>query len=202
MATKPEAAAPAPAPQAAAPAPSAEARPSAIKSLMPVILVVVLAPVVSWAVAQFVILPQFEKKLSQIVAAPPATEAGAAEEPAPAESPEGGGESHEGKKGAAGAANSYEFANVVVNLSGTMGTRYLKTTFKVVGKDNTLRATFESNKDKLLDVTLNVLSSLSLADLEEVGAKNIIREKLINSYNQALGKKTAEQVYFTDFVVQ
>jgi len=51
-------------------------------------------------------------------------------------------------------------------------------------------------------VTLNVLSSLSLADLEEVGAKNIIREKLINSYNQALGKKTADQVYFTDFVVQ
>jgi len=168
---------------------------------MPVILVVVLAPVVSWAVAQFVILPQFEKKLSQIVAAPPATEAGAAAEPAAAAT-EGGGESHEGKKGAAGAANSYEFANVIVNLSGTMGTRYLKTTFKVVGKDNTLRATFESNKDKLLDVTLNVLSSLSLADLEEVGAKNIIREKLINSYNQALGKKTADQVYFTDFVVQ
>jgi flagellar FliL protein len=201
MATKPEAAAPAPAPQAAAPAPSAEARPSAIKSLMPVILVVVLAPVVSWAVAQFVILPQFEKKLSKIVAAPPAAEAGAAAEPAAAAT-EGGGESHEGKKGAAGAANSYEFANVIVNLSGTMGTRYLKTTFKVVGKDNTLRATFESNKDKLLDVTLNVLSSLSLADLEEVGAKNIIREKLINSYNQALGKKTADQVYFTDFVVQ
>ncbi|HOD47626.1 MAG TPA: flagellar basal body-associated FliL family protein [Opitutaceae bacterium] len=200
MATKPEAAAPAPAPQAAAQAPSAEARPSAIKSLMPVILVVVLAPVVSWAVAQFVILPQFEKKLSKIVAAP-AAEAGAAAEPAAAAT-EGGGESHEGKKGAAGAANSYEFANVIVNLSGTMGTRYLKTTFKVVGKDNTLRATFESNKDKLLDVTLNVLSSLSLADLEEVGAKNIIREKLINSYNQALGKKTADQVYFTDFVVQ
>jgi flagellar FliL protein len=201
MATKPEAAAPAPAPQAAAPAPSAEARPSAIKSLMPVILVVVLAPVVSWAVAQFVILPQFEKKLSKIVATAPAAEAGAAAEPAAAAT-EGGGESHEGKKGAAGAANSYEFANVIVNLSGTMGTRYLKTTFKVVGKDNTLRATFESNKDKLLDVTLNVLSSLSLADLEEVGAKNIIREKLINSYNQALGKKTADQVYFTDFVVQ
>ena len=201
MATKPEAAAPAPAPQAAAQAPSAEARPSAIKSLMPVILVVVLAPVVSWAVAQFVILPQFEKKLSKIVATAPAAEAGAAAEPAAAAT-EGGGESHEGKKGAAGAANSYEFANVIVNLSGTMGTRYLKTTFKVIGKDNTLRATFESNKDKLLDVTLNVLSSLSLADLEEVGAKNIIREKLINSYNQALGKKTAEQVYFTDFVVQ
>ncbi|HEY9153890.1 MAG TPA: flagellar basal body-associated FliL family protein, partial [Opitutaceae bacterium] len=60
----------------------------------------------------------------------------------------------------------------------------------------------ENNKPKLLDVTLNVLSSLSLTDLEEAGAKNLIREKLIAAYNQSLGKKTAEQVYFSDFVVQ
>ena len=54
----------------------------------------------------------------------------------------------------------------------------------------------------ITDVTLNVLSSLTLADLEESGAKNILREKLVNAYNQALGKKVADQVYFSDFVVQ
>jgi flagellar FliL protein len=47
-----------------------------------------------------------------------------------------------------------------------------------------------------------VLSALSLADLEEAGAKNLIREKLVTSYNEALGHKLAEQVYFSDFVVQ
>jgi flagellar FliL protein len=46
------------------------------------------------------------------------------------------------------------------------------------------------------------LSALTLADLEEPGSKNIIREKLVNAYNQALGKKVADQVYFSDFVVQ
>jgi flagellar FliL protein len=46
------------------------------------------------------------------------------------------------------------------------------------------------------------LSSLTLADLEESGAKNIIRERLLASYNQALGKKTAENLYFSEFVVQ
>ena len=55
---------------------------------------------------------------------------------------------------------------------------------------------------RLTDVTLNVLSSLTLADLEEPGAKNVIREKLVAAYNQALGRKVAEQVYFSDFVVQ
>jgi hypothetical protein len=38
-------------------------------------------------------------------------------------------------------------------------------------------------------VTLNVLSSLTLADLEEPGSKNVLREKLVGAYNQALGKQ-------------
>jgi flagellar FliL protein len=201
---------PAPAPAPAPGADAAPAGPSKIAALLPVILVVVLAPVVSWAVAQFVILPQFEKKLNAVVAT--AAEHGAATEAhgapaaaeghaAPAAEGEKGG--HGGKKGeAAGPSNSYEFTNIVVNLAGTMGTRYLKTTFLVTGKDANLREYFNRDKAKMVDVTLNVLSSLSLADLEEAGAKNIIREKLVNAYNQAIGKKVAEQVYFSDFVVQ
>jgi flagellar FliL protein len=90
----------------------------------------------------------------------------------------------------------------VVNLAGTMGTRYLKASFLVTGADPTLRGQFEANKPRMLDVTLNVLSSLTLSDLEEAGAKNIIREKLGAAYNQALGRKVAEQIYFSDFVVQ
>ena len=41
-----------------------------------------------------------------------------------------------------------------------------------------------------------------LADLEEPGAKNVLREKLVTAYNQALGHRVADQVYFSDFVVQ
>jgi len=199
MANKPEAAAAATSAPPAPVAPAASA-PALGKALLPVVLVVVLAPAISWAVAQFVILPQFEQKLAQALATPPSAEA---VEPHVAEASgkeEKGG--HAGKKGEGGASNTYEFTNVVVNLSGTMGTRYLKATFMVTGKDNTVRSVFEANKPRLVDVTLNVLSSLSLADLEEVGAKNIIREKLVNSYNQVLGKPIAEQVYFSDFVVQ
>ena len=65
-----------------------------------------------------------------------------------------------------------------------------------------IKTAFEAKKPQLTDVTLNVLSSLTLADLEEPGAKNVIREKLVAAYNQALGKKVAEQVYFSDFVIQ
>jgi flagellar protein FliL len=182
-------------------APAAEAAPAKgakpIAALLPVIAVVVLAPALSWTVGQFVLLPQLKK---QIATAPAEEHAEPAAE-APAEGGHGGGH---GKKGEApaGSGNTYDFENMVVNLAGTMGTRYLKTTFQVSGKDKGLRAEFEANKPKLIDVTLNVLSSLSLTDLEEPGHKNIIREKLIVAYNQALGRRVAEQIYFSDFVIQ
>lgn len=186
---------------AAAPAEPVKAGGKGIAALVPLIAVIVLAPVMSWAVAQFVLLPQLKKELVMPIDAqgPPEAEV-AHEEPAEAH---GEAKEHKGKKGEApSAANTYEFANVVVNLAGTMGTRYLKTTFIVTGSDRALRSSFENNKPKLLDITLNVLSALTLADLEEPGAKNLLREKLLGAYNQALGKKVVEQVYFSDFVVQ
>jgi flagellar FliL protein len=185
MAAKPETA---PAP-AAAPAAPAEKK-KGIAAFLPLILSCVLAPAVTWATAEFVLLPRLK---AQLVA--PAVSADGTASAAPA-SPDSHG------KGAPEGAASYEFTNVVVNLAGTMGTRYLKTSFLVTGADPAIQSVFEGQKPRLTDVTLNVLSSLTLADLEEPGARNIIREKLVLSYNQALGRKVADQVYFSDFVVQ
>src|SRR5476649_2356294 len=71
---------------------------------------VVLAPVLSLGVAQFVLLPKLEKKL----ALPPAPGAAAAEAEAPAaEAPA----KAEGKGGKADPP-TFEFSNVVVNLAG------------------------------------------------------------------------------------
>jgi flagellar FliL protein len=164
-----------------------------LSSLVPVAIVLIATPALTWAVAEFLLLPRIEKRLAAAVAGgDPAGKASP-----PAETPA------EPKNGEPGAAtNTFEFSNIVVNLAGTMGTRYLKTTFLVTGADNNLKSVFETNKAKLTDVTLNVLSSLSLPDLEEAGAKNLIREKLVAAYNQALSKRVADQVYFSDFVVQ
>jgi flagellar FliL protein len=197
MAAKPEASAATAAKDAvavAAPAAgaagAAPAR-SALAGWLPVIAALILSPVATWATVQFVLVPQMQKKL----VAPPAVDAAKGAEGSEAE----GGKGHSGK---AGASPGYEFSSVVVNLSGTMGTRYLKTTFLVTGPDADIKSVFEAAKPKLTDITLNVLSSLTLADLEEPGSKNVIRERLVTAYNQALGRKVAEQVYFSDFVIQ
>jgi flagellar FliL protein len=193
----PSSGAPAPAGAAAAgAAASAAAGPDSVpagksgglKPWIPALAAIVFAPALSWALVQFVLVPHFRKQLAEPVPAQVAAHAG-------------GKDGKAGKEGTEGAP-SYEFQNIVVNLAGTMGTRYLKTSFLVTGADADIKAVFEENKPRLTDVTLNVLSSLSLADLEEPGSKNVLREKLVTAYNRTLGRKVADQVYFSDFVVQ
>jgi flagellar FliL protein len=158
---------------------------------IPAIVTIVLAPAASWAVAQYALIPAIQKKLAM----PGAGDGSAVVAPAATAS-------REGKIPAGVAPPTYEFKDVVVNLAGTMGTRYLKTSFIVTGADPNLNKIFEDSKVHLIDVTLNVLSSLTLADLEEPGSKNLLREKLVAGYNQALGHKVADQIYFSEFVVQ
>lgn len=165
-------------------------------TLLPVLAVVVLAPLLTWVTVEFLVLPRLRQKIAVRATAEPAAAA-------PAEGGHGGKSAKDAKSGQDGVPGTYEFQNVVVNLAGTMGTRYLKTTFLVTArKDVDIKSVFEGAKPRLTDVTLNVLSSLTLADLEEPGAKNVIREKLVGAYNQALGRKVADQVYFSDFVIQ
>jgi flagellar FliL protein len=164
---------------------------------LPAVLALVLAPAATWATVEFVLVPRVQKKFTAALATEPSPEAGGAAIPAAAPAAHG----KKDKDGKEGGAN-YEFQNVVVNLAGTMGTRYLKTSFLVTGAEPNIKAVFDGAKPRLTDVTLNVLSSLTLTDLEEPGAKNVIREKLVAAYNQALGRKVAEQVYFSDFVIQ
>jgi flagellar FliL protein len=181
--------APAAAP-AAAPAPAPR---GALATWLPAVLTLLLAPVATWATVEFVVLPRLQKK---IAAATPGEHGANPEAAAPA------AEGHEGKNKDGKESEPAEFKDVIVNLAGTMGTRLLKASFVITGAPD-IKTVFDGPaRVKLTDVTLNVLSSLTLAEIEEPGAKNVIREKLVNSYNQALGRKVAEQVYFSDFVIQ
>ena len=195
-----------------------------IKAMLPAIIAIVLAPAATWGVANFVLLPKFKASVAEAVAAgdPDAAAHGEAKADAhgekkadahgakkpdahAAKKPDAHGakkaDAH-GAKGGGGGGEGYKFENVVVNLSGTMGTRYLKASFLITGDKPDLAERFAEAKPQLTDVTLAVLSSLTLADLEEAGSKNIIRERLIAAYNQVLGGKYAENLFFSEFVVQ
>lgn len=164
---------------------------SAKTSWMPALLAIILSPVLTWSVAQFVLLPKLQASLQGGDTHGEAAASGHDEVVGP-DGEESTGELSEG----------YRMENVVVNLAGTMGTRYLKTSFLITGNHPQLIAKFDAARPQIGDVTLAVLSGLTLADLEEPGSKNIIRERLVDAYNQVFGGKVAENLYFSDFVVQ
>ena len=190
--------------------------------LIPVLAVVVLMPAVTFAMINFLLLPKIrgivlEKKATEHAedgakaggdahGAKPAAAHGEKKEEKGghgAKKEEKGGHGKEAKGGGgAGGAFSYDFENVVVNLAGTMGTRYLKTSFTALSDNPEIKTIIEENKKQLLDVATTVLSTRTLADLEQPGAKNVIRNDLMANLNQALKSDAVTQIYFSDFVVQ
>ncbi len=156
------------------------------------IAAIILMPAISYATAEFLLLPKLRGLISQSTVE------------AHAEKAEGAGAHGAHGKGKEGgkAEASYDFDGVVVNLSGSMGTRFLKASFTTLGSNPELPKIMAERKKQLLDVAINVLSSRSMADLESPGAKNVVRNELMANFNQALKSDLVEQIYFTDFVIQ
>ena len=179
---------------------------------LPIIAVAVLMPGISFAVTQFVLLPKIkgivnEHKAMEDAASGEHGHAEGGKEAAHGKEASHGKEAAHGKggkeeKGGKEGAYTFDFQSIVVNLSGSMGTRYLKTSFTVYSANKDVKRIIEENKNQMLDTALGVLGSRSLADLEQPGAKNVVRNDLMANFNQALKSDLIEQIYFSEFVVQ
>ena len=171
---------------------------------MPLIAVLILMPAISFAATQFLILPRLRTVLAEHK---PGTAGARAEESHGGKAEEShGGKEGKGKEGKGGGQEggkfSCDFENVVVNLSGSLGTKYLKTSFTFTSSSADLKKIIEENKKRMLDVAITVLSSRSLADLEVPGSKNVVRNDLKARFNDALQSDLIEQIFFTEFVIQ
>jgi flagellar FliL protein len=188
---------------AAAPAAAgAEAAPAASGGggWLPVIVVLIAVPLLSFAMAEFVLFPRLEKRLAANGVVPPAGEEKPAAKPAASGHGHGKAEGEHGGEGSA--AQSYEFKDIVSNLAGEMKSRYIKVAFTAYGSDPKFTETIEANKAKLLDTTLGVLGSLNLAEMEDSSIKNKVRSSLVQAYHTVLHARIIEEVYFSEFVIQ
>jgi len=176
-------------------APAAAAGGGGMSAWMPVIAVVVLVPVLSYAMAMFVIAPQLEKRFA-------AASAGAA----PAAAPAHGAPTTDahgkpaGEKGRPTVA--HEFKDIVSNLAGSMRSRYIKVTFTAYSSNAEFPKIAEENRAKLLDATIGVLARLSLADLEDPAAKSKVSNEIIYAMEAVLKERVVEEIYFSEFVIQ
>ncbi len=178
---------------------------------IPVIVVAVLCPLLSFAVIQFLVLPKMEQSLSGLVSKLDADQgdAGASHygdartQETPVKEKKESSKEHkkEGEEGTE-AQRQYEFKGVIANISGALQSRYIRVSFTVEGDDPDLASIVADNKAKLVDATLGILSSLTLNDLEQPGIKNILKSDLLGSYESVLHSKIIKELYFSEFVVQ
>ena len=134
--------------EASGAAASAAAASGGIKAWLPLIITVLLMPALAFATTKFVLLPQIKKSLGESAA------------PATSETP---GASAEGKDGTSADGTKTKVKiplnKILVNVAGTMGTRYLMTSITVVGNSEELHAKVEENKDQLMDIATSALST-------------------------------------------
>jgi flagellar FliL protein len=173
-----------PAPAAeSAPEPAPAAPAGGVKAWLPLILAVVLMPALAFGMTKFVIVPQLQQSLGL----KPAGDAGPAK-----------------VKSAADAKRiSVPFNKLLVNIAGTMGSRYLLVSVTVVGTGGEAFKTKMAEADaQLRDMAMGTLANKTLADLEKPGARNLIRTELINGFNNVLGDNAVKEIYITEFGIQ
>ena len=158
---------------------------SGIGGFIPILLVVILVPALSYAMTEFFVIPKIKASLAEAGHVEKADEHGGLPET----------KKHE-------ATHPVEFADIVSNLSGSMKSRYIKVSFTAYSADPEIESRMEHEKAKLLDATLGILSSLTLSELEEAGVKNRVRNELLLAFESVLHARLFDELYFSEFVVQ
>jgi flagellar FliL protein len=167
----------------AAPAPMAKS--GGLGAWLPLIITMLLMPALAFGVAQYVILPQLQKGLGI---------KGTAASP---------GASTETKKESSGAKEEdVLMSKMLVNVSGTMGARYLLVSVSVAGTGSDFKQKMQDHDAQLRDMACSSLATKTLADLEKPGARNLIRTELITGFNNILGDSAVKDIYFTEFAIQ
>jgi flagellar FliL protein len=167
---------------AAAPAPAPKTAGS-LKTWLPLIITIVFMPVLAYATTVFVLLPQIQKGLG-ITA--PAVASGAKPK---ADNP--------GAKKVTVAMDK-----MLVNVAGTMGSRYLLTSLSVVSTDPGFQQKMTDNDAALRDMISSALSAKTLTDLEKPDERNLIRTELLTGFNNILGSDEVQEIYLTEFAIQ
>ncbi len=177
---------------AEAKADSAKTGGGAVKTWLPLVVAVVTMPALAYATTHFVLLPKLQRALTQ-------TKPGTA----PDSAAEAGTAAKSGDKAATDKLKvTVSMNKMLVNVAGTMGTRYLMTSVTLVGSTPDFKNKIDDNKDQLMDLATGTLSGKTISDLEKPGARNVIRAELMTVFNSALGGPLVQEIYITEMAIQ
>jgi flagellar FliL protein len=160
---------------------------------MPLLAALVAMPVLAYGVTTLVLVPHFQKSLRGAGAA--AAEAGKSGH-AETEASTRNGPAHAGQR------QSVSLNRLLVNVAGTMGSRYLLASVVVMGDGPDFQGRIAQKEPQLRDLASGLLSAKTIADLEKPGARNLIRGELLAGFNTIVDQPGVSEIYFTEFAIQ
>jgi flagellar protein FliL len=181
--SRPEAAPTVPAPQE-----------SRWQAWLPLGAALIVMPLLAYVITSFVLVPHLRKALlpSKAVSA----------DAARAPRPEADANSEKDVLLPQGNKQSAALNKLIVNVAGTMGSRYLLTSMTLIGDATDFPARVTEHEPQLRDMASGILNTKTIADLEKPGARNLIRGELLAGFNTILGKSSIQEIYFTEFAIQ
>lgn len=96
----------------------------------------------------------------------------------------------------------YTVDNIVVNPSGTGGSRFLSVSFGFELEGEEAKQEFESREAVIRDALITIMSSKTVAQLTNSKQKEIARYQIKKRVSQLLETEELVGVYYTDFVLQ
>jgi len=96
----------------------------------------------------------------------------------------------------------YPLEPLVINLAEQGARRYLRITINLELDRPEVIKEIEALKPCLIDSTITLLSSKTLADIETAKEKISLRREIVTSFNEQLTTGRIINVYFTEFIIQ
>ena len=96
----------------------------------------------------------------------------------------------------------YKMEPFLVNLADPGHPRYLKVTIHMESNKEKPEVEYEKRQPQLRDALLTILSSRHCKDLMTSEGKAALREEIKGKVNQLLVTLKAQNIFFTDFVIQ
>jgi flagellar FliL protein len=94
------------------------------------------------------------------------------------------------------------FEGIIVNPSGTMGSRYLSTTVGLEVADEASRAAVTEAEPMIKDALITHLSSRTIDELTDPAAREQMRSAIRDLVNARIAPHHVSAVFFLDFVLQ
>ncbi|MGA2540489.1 MAG: flagellar basal body-associated FliL family protein [Verrucomicrobiota bacterium] len=177
--------------EAAAAAAPKTASAGGFQTWLPLLATVLTMPALAYATTQFILLPKIKQAMVQ--GALPG-----ADDPAALSSKD--------KDTAAAAAGKDKILvplpKILVNVAGSMMTRYLTMSVTLVGNTPDFKDCIAKHQAQLQDLSNGALMTKTIADLEKPGSRNLIRSELLTVFNNALGGPVIQEIYITEQAIQ